>query len=86
MTPICSTIADLPVDRCTVSANNDGSGNPISGLYAVGPDVASIMGGFYPAGGIYLGPAMTFGYIAGRHAAGCERPSRPMIRTQSLLR
>jgi succinate dehydrogenase/fumarate reductase flavoprotein subunit len=43
---------------------------PIAGLYAVGTDMASIMGGFYPSGGIALGPAMTFGYIAGRHAAG----------------
>ncbi|MGR3911511.1 FAD-dependent oxidoreductase [Burkholderia sp. SR8] len=42
---------------------------PIVGLYAVGADMASIMGGFYPSGGINLGPAMTFGYIAGRHAA-----------------
>jgi succinate dehydrogenase/fumarate reductase flavoprotein subunit len=48
----------------------DRSGAPIGGLYAVGTDMASVMGGFYPSGGINLGPAMTFGYIAGRHAAG----------------
>jgi succinate dehydrogenase/fumarate reductase flavoprotein subunit len=42
----------------------------IAGLYAVGTDMASIMAGHYPAGGINLGPAATFGYIAGRHIAG----------------
>ena len=45
---------------------------PIEGLYAVGTDMASVMGGFYPSGGINLGPAMTFGYIAARHAAGAR--------------
>jgi hypothetical protein len=31
--------------------------------------MASVMGGTYPAGGINLGPAMTFGYLVGRNAA-----------------
>lgn len=48
----------------------DGSANPISGLYAVGNDRASMMGGNYPGAGITLGPIMTFGYITGRHLAG----------------
>ena len=43
---------------------------PIAGLYAVGNDMASVMGGRYPAGGITLGPGMTFGYIAAHHASG----------------
>ena len=47
----------------------DTQGAVIPGLYAAGTDMASVMGGFYPAGGINLGPAMTFGFIAGRHAA-----------------
>ncbi|RQZ62262.1 FAD-dependent oxidoreductase [Burkholderia sp. Bp9004] len=47
----------------------DEDDRPIVGLYAVGTDMASVMGGFYPSGGINLGPAMTFGYIAGQHAA-----------------
>jgi succinate dehydrogenase/fumarate reductase flavoprotein subunit len=47
----------------------DENGQPVAGLYAVGTDMASVMGGFYPSGGINLGPAMTFGYVAGRHAA-----------------
>jgi succinate dehydrogenase/fumarate reductase flavoprotein subunit len=50
----------------------DASGVPIPGLYAVGTDMASVMAGHYPAGGINLGPAMTFGYIAGCHAAGAR--------------
>jgi predicted oxidoreductase len=47
-----------------------GDGEPISGLYAAGSDQANGMGGHYPSGGINIGPAMTFGYIAGRHVAG----------------
>jgi succinate dehydrogenase/fumarate reductase flavoprotein subunit len=47
----------------------DSRGAPIGGLYAAGNDMNSIMGGHYPGGGITLGPAMTFGWIAARHIA-----------------
>lgn len=47
----------------------DAANQVISGLYAGGNDMASIMGGYYPSGGITLGPAMTFGYLAAQHAA-----------------
>ncbi len=39
---------------------------PVPGLYAVGNDQASVMGGHYPAGGVNIGPAMTFGFLAAR--------------------
>lgn len=48
----------------------DAEGVPIAGLFAVGNDRASIMGGNYPGAGITLGPAMTFGWITGQHLAG----------------
>lgn len=41
----------------------------IPGLYAVGNDRASIMGGNYPGAGITHGPNMTFGYITANHIA-----------------
>lgn len=49
---------------------------PITGLYAVGNDMNSIMGGQYPSGGITLGPAMTFGYIAANHLVKQARLSK----------
>jgi succinate dehydrogenase/fumarate reductase flavoprotein subunit len=51
----------------------DAAGVAIPGLFAVGADMASVMGGTYPAGGINLGPAMTFGYLVGRDAAAERR-------------
>ncbi|CAN7542050.1 FAD-dependent oxidoreductase [Arthrobacter sp. LjRoot14] len=61
------TFAGLTADsRARVLDNH---GKPIGGLYVAGNDQASVMGGHYPAGGINLGPALTFGYIAGRDLA-----------------
>jgi succinate dehydrogenase/fumarate reductase flavoprotein subunit len=44
-------------------------GRPITGLYAVGNDRASIMGGNYPGAGITHGPNMTFGFVTANHIA-----------------
>lgn len=40
-------------------------GTEIEGLYAVGNDRRSVMGGNYPGAGITHGPNMTFGYVTG---------------------
>jgi 3-oxosteroid 1-dehydrogenase len=45
-------------------------GSPIEGLYACGISTASPFGGVYPGAGASVGPSMTFGWIAARHAAG----------------
>ncbi|HNB45180.1 MAG TPA: FAD-binding protein, partial [Burkholderiaceae bacterium] len=47
-----------------------GANAPIPGLYAVGNDRASLMGGNYPGAGITLGPNLVFGWLLGRHVAG----------------
>jgi len=62
------TFAGLATDEDTRVL--DAHRRPIPGLYAVGNDMNSMMGGHYPSGGITLGPAMTFGYVAAHHAAG----------------
>jgi 3-oxosteroid 1-dehydrogenase len=54
----------------------DRSGRPIPGLYACGNDMHSVMGGEYPGAGAQLGLAMTFGYVAARHAAGLDDTAR----------
>lgn len=67
--------------RCDENAQAlDADGQPIPGLYAAGNDMQSVMGGQYPAPGITLGPALTFGWIAGRHAA------RPVPQSQAPLK
>ena len=61
------TFAGLRTDEHSRVIGEDGK--TIQGLYAVGNDMASVLGGNYSGGGITLGPGMTFGYIAGMHAA-----------------
>lgn len=61
------TFAGLATDgHCRVLTRD---GRVVQGLYAVGNDAASVMGGNYPGAGITLGPCLTFGYIAGRALA-----------------
>ncbi len=65
----------------------DREGRPIPGLYAAGNDMASIMGGNYPGGGITLGPAITFGYIAARHMAAASTalcPGEPAAASEDV--
>ncbi|VWX50035.1 FAD-dependent oxidoreductase [Novosphingobium sp. 9U] len=42
---------------------------PVPGLFAVGLDMNSLMYGRYPGGGSSIGPALVFGYRAGRKLA-----------------
>jgi 3-oxosteroid 1-dehydrogenase len=45
-------------------------GSAIEGLYATGNVSAAVMGHEYAGPGATIGPAMVFGYLAARHAAG----------------
>jgi len=62
------TAAGLVTDAAARVLGADGA--PIRHLYACGNDMNSLMRGAYPGPGITLGPALTFGYLAGRDIAG----------------
>lgn len=49
------------------------TGTVMAGLYAAGNSSASVMADTYPGGGSTLGPAIAFGYVAGRNAAANAR-------------
>ena len=53
----------------------DHANEPIHGLYAVGNDMHSVMGGTYPGPGITLGPAIAFAYTAVEHALATTAPT-----------
>jgi succinate dehydrogenase/fumarate reductase flavoprotein subunit len=55
----------------------DANGRPIAGLYAVGNDMQSVMGGVYPGPGITLGPGLVFAWLAARHALGVQAGDPP---------
>ena len=76
------TFDGLRTDTVGQVLRDDGS--IVGGLFAVGNDRASIMGGNYPGAGITLGPNMTFGYITGRFIAGAGRQSSATQTTQEV--
>lgn len=74
------TFAGLATDESCQVLSKDRQ--PVKGLYAVGNDAASIMGGNYPGAGITLGPALTFGYVVGQTLA--KKASEPIDRTSRV--
>ena len=65
-TPLGTSLGLRSNEHAQVLTND---GEPMAGLYVCGNDMNAIMGGEYPGAGAQLGPGMTFGYIAARHAA-----------------
>jgi 3-oxosteroid 1-dehydrogenase len=62
------TAGGIVADENARALREDGS--VIPGLYVTGNSSAAVVGRCYPGAGASVGPSMTFGYIAARHAAG----------------
>lgn len=63
-----STYGGAVTDAAGRVLGNDGA--VMKGLYACGVSAASVMGGAYVGAGASIGPSLTFGYVAAKHAAG----------------
>lgn len=61
-----STFGGVITDEYGRVTRKDGA--PIEGLYATGVSTASVMGKVYPGAGASIGPSLTFGFVAARHA------------------
>ena len=59
-----------PTVRITSFRVLKADGRPIPGLYASGNATAPVVGPCYPGAGASIGPSLTFGYVAARHALG----------------
>ncbi|HSW11996.1 MAG TPA: FAD-dependent oxidoreductase [Solimonas sp.] len=64
------TFGGLLTDAQARVLRDDGS--VIPGLYATGTSTASVMGGVEPGPGGSIGPAMTWAWVAARHALGAS--------------
>lgn len=76
------TFAGLETD-CQCHVVNQ-QGKAVNRLYAVGNDAASVMGGAYPGGGITLGPAMTFAFVAANDIIATARKNSTSINNEVL--
>lgn len=56
----------------------DARDQPVAGLYAAGNDLSTMGGGHSPAGGFTLGPALTFGFVAGQHLVALRGEATPL--------
>ncbi|WP_241666585.1 FAD-binding protein [Jejubacter calystegiae] len=61
----------------------DGQQRSIVDLFAAGNDMSNVMQAHYPSGGITLGSAMTFGWLADAWGRRCQ--SRKTIKIRTLV-
>ncbi|MEV8358385.1 FAD-dependent oxidoreductase [Microbacterium sp. NPDC076895] len=78
------TFAGLAVNDRSEVITEDGAAIP--GLYAVGAAAVSVFGGGYPGYGSHIGPALVFGYRAGRDIAAHASDRQADLETRGETR